>query len=287
MPRHLANALSGRDWFACHLEGFAPDGVGQSRAFRIEKLGSFLADLSADGVTEVCFAGGIARPPLDPSAVDAATMPLVPRILAAVQGGDDAALRAVIAVFEEAGMRVVAPQDVAPDLLELPIHGMPGERDLSDIARAAEVHEALASLDIGQGCVVARGQVLALEAAPGTDWMLASLARAPTAPRPAEAGGLFGGDLFGGAADWLSGGGPAPGLPDFARPDGGVFFKAPKAGQDRRVDLPTIGPDTVRRVAAAGLNGLAVEQDGVLVLRREEVAAQLRAKNLFLAAWSR
>ncbi|MFO6463514.1 LpxI family protein [Jannaschia sp. KMU-145] len=286
LPRTLASALAGTDWFACHLDGFAPTGVGQSRGFRIETLGSFIADLRADGVTRVCFAGRIARPPLEAGAVDAATMPLVPRMMQALQSGDDAALRTVIAFFEEAGLEVVGAQDLMPALLDLPLTGTPSEGDLSDIARAAEVHRGLADLDIGQGCVVAGAQVLAVEAAPGTDWMLASLARRPTAPRPASGGGIFGGDLFGGAADWLSGGGPAQGMPDFARPEGGVFFKAPKAGQDRRIDLPAIGPQTVRAAAAAGLNGIAVEAGGVLVLEREDVAAQLRATGLFLASWS-
>ena len=294
LPRVLANALgrSGRSWFACHLKGFAPEGVGQSRAFRIEVLGSFIEGLKADGVTEVCFAGSIARPPLDPSAVDAATMPLVPRMMQALQAGDDAALRAVIGFFEEAGIAVVGAQDIAPALLDLPVTGTPSARDLSDIERAAAVHRALAPLDVGQGCVVAGGQVLAVEAAPGTDFMLATLAAGPPrppVPRAPPSGGIFGGDLFGSAADWLSGGGGGvnPALPEFARPGGGIFFKAAKAGQDRRIDLPTIGPETVRRVAKAGLNGIAVERGAVLVLEAEEVAAQLRARGLFLAAWER
>ncbi|WGH78738.1 LpxI family protein [Jannaschia ovalis] len=283
LPRVLANALAGQDWFACHLQGFAPEGVGQSRAFRLEHLGSFIADLRDRGVDRACFAGAVSRPKVDPSAIDAATAPLVPRIMQVLGAGDDAALRAVMEIFEEAGIAVLAPQEVAPQLLDLPTQGTPSERDLVDIARAAEVHEGLSALDIGQGCVVAGGQVLAVETLPGTDWMLASLARRPAAP-PRGAGGF---DLFGGAADWLSGGGAQPGLPAFERPEGGVFFKAPKLGQDRRVDLPTIGPETVRRAAAAGLNGIAVEAGGVLVLERDEVAAQLRGAGLFLAAWSR
>ncbi|WP_371154060.1 LpxI family protein [Jannaschia sp. 2305UL9-9] len=291
LPGVLANALghSGRAWFACHLEGAPPVGVGQSRAFRIERLGSFIADLVAQGVREVCFAGGLSRPPLDPGAVDAATMPLVPRMMQAIQAGDDAALRIVLSFFEEAGLTVVAAQDIAPELLRTPVRGTPTERDRNDIARAAAVHAAMAGVDIGQGCVVAGGQVLAVEATPGTDWMLASLAQAPPAPsRPAPSAGLFGGGLLDDAADWLSGGArPGSTLPEFARPEGGVFFKAAKATQDRRIDLPTIGPETIRRVAAAGLSGIAIEDSSVLVLQQEEVAAQLAAHDLFLTTWSR
>lgn len=232
-----------------HLDGFAPSGLA-STPFRIETLGTLLAELPALGVTEVCFAGRIARPPVDPARLDTATAPLVPRILAAMQAGDDGALTTVVALFEDAGMRVVAPQEIEPSLLDLPVTGTPEDGDLRDIARAAAIHDALAPLDVGQGCVVSRGQVLAIEALPGTDWMLNSLR-------------------------------------GFVRPPGGVFFKAAKAGQDRRIDLPGLGPDTVHAIAAAGLSGLAVEDGGVLVIDRSAVAAALIETGLWLHPWTR
>lgn len=291
LPGILADAL-GRDradWFAGHLAGAEPVGVGQSRGFRIEHLGSFIAHLRANGVTRVCFAGAIERPILDPSAVDVATRPLVARMVEALRSGDDAALRTVVAFFEEAGLEVVGAQDIAPGLLDLPVTGVPGPRDRADIVRAAAVHAALASVDVGQGCVVAAGQVLAVEASPGTDWMLDGLARGPVAPVATAPPGLFGGDILGGAADWLSGGGrdAAPAARGFPRPDGGVFFKAAKPGQDRRIDLPVIGAGTARRVAAAGLSGIAVERGGVLVLDRADLVATLADRDLFLVAWER
>ncbi|KIT16004.1 LpxI family protein [Jannaschia aquimarina] len=288
LPRAVANALGRADvpWFACHLEGFVPEGVGQSRGFRIEHLGSFIAGLKDDGVERVVFAGRVARPPLDAEAVDAATMPLVPRMMQAIRSGDDAALRAVISFFEEAGLAVVGVQDVAPELVDLPEIGEPDEGHRADIARAREVHAAMGSADVGQACVVVAGQVLAVEALPGTDWMLASLAPPPPAPPRPSTGGLFGGDLFGGAADWLSGPGLPAGLPDFPRPPGGVLLKAPKPGQDRRIDLPTIGPETAQRAAKAQLAGIAVEAGGVLVIDRDEVAQIARGAGLFLHAYT-
>lgn len=247
LPRALASGLGARDWKAFHLNGFEP-GVHPSQPFRVEQLGSFIAGLKADGMTSVCFAGAIARPRLDPSAIDPATMPLVPRMMQAMQAGDDAALRIVLAFFEEAGLEIVAAQEVLPALLEAPHVGTPSARDRADIVKARAVHSALADLDIGQGCVVAGGQVLAVEATPGTDWMLASL-RTP-----------------------------------FARPDGGVFFKACKPRQDRRIDMPTIGPDTVTGAAKAGLSGIALGQGDVLVLEPEAVRARLEETGLFLTA---
>lgn len=248
LPGLLAAALDGggRDWAAWHLDGHAPEGIA-SEAFRVEHLGTLVATLLARGVGEVCFAGAIARPPLDPAALDEATRPLVPRILAAVRAGDDGALRAAIAVFEEAGLRVVGAQEIAPALLDLPITGAPDAGARADVDRAAAVHAALAPLDIGQACVVARGLVVAVEALPGTDAMLAGIA-------------------------------------GFAGARGGVLYKAAKAGQDARVDMATVGPATVDGAAAAGLAGIAVVAGSVLVIGAGEMRARLEAAGMFLIA---
>jgi len=55
-----------------------------------------------------------------------------------------------------------------------------------------------------------------------------------------------------------------------------------KPGQDRRLDLPTIGTATLREAAAAGLRGVAVEAGGALVLGREAVAAEADRLGLFV-----
>ena len=116
LPAVLARSLDQAPLVAS-LEGFAPEGLPIDLTFRIEHLGSFLAELKAKGVTEVCFAGAVRRPPLDPSSIDAATMPLVPRIMQALQLGDDAALRVVLEVFEEMGISIRAAHEVLPELL--------------------------------------------------------------------------------------------------------------------------------------------------------------------------
>ena len=67
--------------------------------------------------------------------------------------------------------------------------------------------------------------------------------------------------------------------PDGAR---GVLFKGPKSGQDRRIDLPAIGPTTVAAAAEAGLAGIAVEAGGVMVLDRAKVVADADAAGLFV-----
>lgn len=233
----------------CALDGFAPDHLAVDEGFRLEQLGSFLATLRQRGVTDICMAGAISRPAIDPAAIDAETMPLVPLLQEALTAGDDGALRGVIAIFEQAGFRLRAAHDIAPDLLPAP--GCPTRRQPDDTAaadawRAVGIVAAMSAVDVGQCCAVQAGQALAIEGVFGTDWMLASLAQRPRGTR------------------------------------GGLLFKAPKPDQDRRVDLPTIGPDTVRAAAAASLDGIVIEAGGVMVLDQPLVVADCDRAGLFL-----
>ncbi len=114
---------------------------------------------------------------------------------------------------------------------------------------------ALGPLDLGLGAVVAQGLCLAVETLPGTDAMLDFAAAHAGALRPDPKAGR------------------------------GVFYKAPKPGQDRRIDLPTLGPATVARAAKAGLAGIAWEAGGVILLDRAAMVAAAEAAGLFL--WAR
>jgi len=259
LPTHLARRLraAGREVVLAEMAGHPadnPDALPVIR-FRVEKLGALFSALRAHGAAELCLAGRVARPRLEPARFDLKTMRLAPKLMAAMKGGDDATLRAVLAAFEAEGFAIRAAHDLAPDLLPaegVPTAAAPAESDRKDAARAARIVAALAAADVGQGAVVAQGVALAVEALPGTDAMLDWVADVAGAHRPE---------------------------PEGAR---GVLFKGPKPGQDRRVDLPAIGPGTVARAAAAGLAGIAVEAGGVLVLDRDAVVAACNEAGLFL-----
>jgi DUF1009 family protein len=247
LAAHLVNPL------VCALDGFAPEGIAIDQTFRVERLALFLRLLEDQGVTQVTFAGAVQRPRLDPSLFDPQTAQMVPRLLAAMQAGDDATLREVIAIFEESGFEVVGVDTIAPNLL--PKAGIyAGEINAAteqDANRAETIVNALGAVDVGQGCVVAKGLCLAVEALPGTDAMLAQVAQiAPT-----------------------------------LRPAGGLLYKSAKPGQDRRIDLPTLGVATVTRAADAGLAGIAWQAGSVICLDLPAMQAEAQARGLFL--WAR
>ncbi|WP_339107372.1 UDP-2,3-diacylglucosamine diphosphatase LpxI [Thioclava sp. GXIMD4216] len=247
-PKLLAQAVPGLT--VCEMDGF-PCEIGGEEVirFRFERLVPFLDELVGRGITHVVFAGALSRPKIEPEMFDLKTAQLVPRMLGAMQQGDDATLRAVIELFAEwdiqtLGIHELLPQLLPPAGLRL---GAISERDEKDAARAAAIVAAMGAVDVGQGCVVSNGLCLAVEAQPGTDAML----------------------------DFVS-------LHKALNPGGGVFYKAPKPGQDRRIDLPVIGPQTVARVANAGLAGIVIEAGGVMVLDQAATADAATKAGIFL-----
>lgn len=232
----------------CGYEGISLSGIEADLTFRLGTLGSLLLDLGSRGITEVCFAGALDRPALDPSKLDAQTAPLVPVFMEALQSGDDGALRVVLDLFEKAGFEVLGAHEIVPDLLARGgVYGThePDAQIRTDAAAAARHILEMSPQDKGQACVAAGGRVIAMEDTRGTDAMLAAL----------------------------------------AQKSGGILFKGPKAGQTRKIDLPTVGPQTLHAAQRAGLRGVVVDAGDVLVLHSKTCAAL--ADELGLVFWAR
>ncbi len=70
------------------------------------------------------------------------------------------------------------------------------------------------------------------------------------------------------------------------RVNGGVLVKVKKPQQERRVDLPTVGPATVRNAIAAGLSGIAVEAGHTFMLERARMVAMADDAGLFIVGVS-
>jgi DUF1009 family protein len=191
--------------------------------------------------------GSVFRPHLKDFRLDWTTLRILPRLARLYRGGDDHLLSGVAEIVGEFGFRLLSIAEIAPELL-VPAGVLgrhkPSSEDEIDIAFGMDLLRALGPFDVGQAAAVAGRRVLAVEAAEGTMVMLARLAE-------------------------LRKGGRLQ-LPKRA----GVMVKAPKPSQDRRIDLPAIGAETVEQAAAAGLSGIAVEAGGTIV---PDIAALVRA----------
>jgi UDP-2,3-diacylglucosamine hydrolase len=220
----------------------------------IGQAGRLLRLARAEHCREGVFIGTLLRPPLTQIRLDWQTIRLMPRIARIFRGGDDRLLSGIAGLFEEGGLRIIGVEEIAPEII-VPEGTLgryePSPRDRADIACALNVIAALGPFDVGQAVVVADGHVLAVEAAEGTDNLLARIAQLRAQGRLAKPAGV------------------------------GVFVKAPKAGQDRRFDLPAIGPKTVENVARAGLAGLAVAAGSAIVAEPAQVSASADREKIF------
>jgi DUF1009 family protein len=259
LPLEIARACqaSGRPLFVIRLRGFAEPALTEFPGLEsgLAELGRTIKALKQEACTAVCLAGQVNRPDFTALKPDLRGLTALPGAIAAARQGDDALLRFLMAEFEREGFSVEGADQVVGGLtLGLGPAGQiaPPEAAWIDIDKAMRAARALGALDIGQAAVSARGLVLAVEAAEGTAALLARCAELPAALRgTAEA--------------------PA-----------GVLAKAPKPIQDRRVDLPVIGVETVIAASKAGLAGIVGEADGLLIIDRDAVIALADARGLFI-----
>jgi DUF1009 family protein len=247
-----AAAAGGRGVFLVALEGYADPALiapYPHAPARLGAAGHILQLLRQAGCEEIVLVGPVRRPSLLHLRPDAEGARLLARVGRAAFAGDDGFLAAIVKILGEEGFRVLGAHEVLTEAVGpkgLLSQAAPDAEALADIARATAVLRALGAVDVGQGCVVQQGIVLAVEAIEGTDAMLA---RAAGLARP----------------------GP-----------GGVLVKMVKPGQDRRADLPTIGPRTIDAAHAAGLRGVAFEAGGTLFTDRTACIAQADRAGLFL-----
>lgn len=206
-----------------------------------------------EGCQDVVFVGSLVRPSLWDIRPDLMALRFMPRIIRMLRGGDDHVMSNLLTIVEERGFRPVGAHEIAPEILapEGAIGGFrPTEQNQADIARGLALLHALGRFDVGQATVVAGGHVLAVEAAEGTDEMLAHVAE-------------------------LRGKGRI-------RSIGGVLVKAPKAEQDRRIDLPTIGPRTISGAAKAALDGIAVVAGEAIIAEPDSLARAADRERIFI-----
>lgn len=260
LPFAVADAVlrSGREVVLFPIAGAADANRVASYPHRWVKLGQFgrFRRLAADAkCRDLVFIGNLIRPALSSILLDVSTLRVLPRVAAAMRGGDDRLLTGVGQIFEAYGFRLLGAYEVAPDILvaEGPVgRRTPSGGELSDIRTALALLDAIGPFDVGQAAVVVGHRVVAIEGAEGTDAMLARVAEMRRTGRLRTPIGA------------------------------GVLVKAAKPGQDHRFDLPSIGPQTVAGAAHAGLSGIAVVAGEVLIAEPQRVQAAADRAGLFV-----
>lgn len=254
LPGQVAAAVAaqGRDVFIVAFQDFAEPAVVEPwpHAYvRLAAAGAILSELRKHDCGDIVLIGPVRRPSFRDLRPDAEGARILTRLGRALFAGDDGLLGALVRILGEEGFTVRGAHEFLSQSLgrtgPLGRHG-PDEIARSDIERGVEVVRELGRLDIGQGCVVQNGVVLAVEAMEGTDAMLK---RAGQCRQPGE---------------------------------GGVLIKLCKPGQERRADMPTIGPRTIEEASQARLVGVAFEAGATLLTDPEACIAAADNAGLFL-----
>ncbi len=259
LPLEVARilAVAGRPANIVAIEGIADaDFSGfDVTTVNLGRLGALVNALRCNGARQMLIVGHARRPDIRKLSFDWGFVRNLPAIPALMRGGDDRVLRRVAAFFEGKGFEVVGIGDVAPELLTPagPIAGdWPAELQGSALKGLGLIH-ALGRFDVGQAVVMAGDAVVAIEDAAGTNAML---------------------DRF------------ATGMHSARQPNSEfLLVKGAKPEQDLRLDLPTVGPETVDRCQLAGIGAIALEAGRSQILSRAETIARAQANGIALGGF--
>ena len=218
-------------------------------------IGRIFKILKSQKIKNICMVGYIPRPNnlrdyLDFQYLNPQTLSLLFKSIGILRGGDASLFKKINSLLENKGYKVIGASEIAPNLtLKEGLYSSKrvSKVEFDDIKKAQQCAEITGYLDIGQAVVVKNGRVLAIEAAEGTDAML---------ERVACLGGI-------------------------SIKRGGVILKSAQINQDKRVDMPTIGPDTIKNIVKANLSGIAITADDVIVLDFQQVIEIIEGNNLY------
>ncbi len=247
LPSELAQELqdTGKPVFVLGIAGEANPDIEKfdHEYFHLGQVSRMFKLLKSRNVGDVTLAGGVSRrPQVRDLKLDLGALLIIPRFLGWMVAGDNTVLVGVINDFREKGFTIRGAHELVPALLVktgVNTKKKPSASALESIELGVSVARTLGQYDVGQAVVVADKRVIALEGAEGTDAMLERVAALRADGR----------------------------LP---RNGGGVLVKCLKPGQDLRVDLPSIGPNSIDKIVEAGLNGIGIEAGCSLLISRDE-----------------
>jgi len=215
----------------------------------LSKMGRAIKFVKENGIKDIIMVGGVNRPSLKNIIPDLWTAKFIANIKSSVTG-DDSILSRLTKALEEEGFNILAPEDIIPNLLcPMGVLGKfkPSEDNKKDIIDGFKIAKMVGSHDIGQALVIENGLVLAIEAAEGTDSMIRRSEKLKKDQK------------------------------------GGVLVKVIKPQQDKRIDRPVIGINTLKAVKDAGLDGIAIEKKEIMILNFSEVVSYADKEGLFIA----
>ena len=223
-----------------------------SYSLKITELGKAISVLKKNNCKNVIFIGKVERPEISLLKFDRKALFYLPRLFSAFKKGDGNILKEIIKIFKENKLNVVNSMKFTPELIfkDKSINKLKiNNTDKSSISKGVKIIKSLSKFDIGQSVVINNGYVLAIEGPEGTD---------ETIKRSLH----------------LS--------KKYKLKNKSILIKFPKANQDLRIDLPTIGFDTIKNCIKANIKGIAVKRSQNIILDKDKIINLVKKNNFFI-----
>ena len=211
----------------------------------IGKFGAIINLIKQKKCKKVLFAGKILKPNLSSIRLDLKGIYYMPRVIRAAKIGDAAIIKSIIKILNNEGIKVISSVFFNPELsLKKGNYSKikPNKQDIISIKKARAFFNKTKSLDHIQALVVKGDKILAKEGREGTKKMFAKLKKKSE----------------------------------------GILIKLPKRKQDLRMDLPTIGLQTLKDIKKYGLRGVVLQSKKNIFLDKAECIKFANKNSIFI-----
>jgi DUF1009 family protein len=215
----------------------------------IGKFGEILKLIKSKKCRKVIFAGNIIKPKISKLKLDLKGLFYIPRIVKAAKLGDAAVLKALIKILFENNINVIRLNTFNPELtLKRGFYTKlkPTKVEKQEILKGVQRLKKINSYNHTQAVIIRDNKIISRETRKGTKEMIKNITKSKIKK--------------------------------------GILIKLPKAKQDLRVDLPTIGLDTFKDCNKVGIKGIVVKSNQNIILNKEACIKYANQNKLFLTA---
>ena len=216
-------------------------------SFRISigKFGKIIDLINKNKAKKVLFAGKILKPNFSTLKLDLKGIYYMPRIIKAAKLGDASILKTIVKILSKEKIKVIRSNFYSPELsLKSGNYSIikPDHNDNNSIKKGIKYFKRLNSLDHVQAIIVKDDRIVAKEGKQGTKKMISKL----------------------------------------KKNSDGILIKFPKPKQDLRLDLPTVGFNTLKDCKKFGLKGLVLKSRQNIFLDKEKCINFANKNNIFI-----
>ncbi len=220
----------------------------KSYSVSIGEFGKIINILKDNNCKKVLFAGKVSKPNFSKFKIDLKGIYYMPRIIKASKVGDAAILIEIINILKQQSIKTISSISFNPELsLKKGNYSKikPNKEDKRNIKKAITTLSKLDKYNFSQGTVVRNKKVIAIEGRDGTEKMLRKCKRKKFINK-------------------------------------GVLVKFPKKKQDLRIDLPTIGLNTLKQCKIAGIKGIVLKNKQNIFLDKKKCLNWANKNKMFI-----